>query len=110
MLTFICLSFYVFSLITPQYITCPGSEQPQTAVVSGLPSDSTEGRPQKERVWGSRAPLKGIYVGGCQNYGPFWGTLNIRRRTILGTQKGTIILTTIHMGSFKGIFQGTVSV
>ena len=34
------------------------------------------------------------HKGGCQNYGPFWGTLNTRCRTILGTQKGTIILTT----------------
>ena len=33
-------------------------------------------------------------VGSCQNYGPFLGTPNIRCRTILGTQKGTIILTT----------------
>ena len=36
-------------------------------------------------------------MGGCQNYGPFLGTLNIRGRTIMGTQKGTIILTTTHM-------------
>ena len=26
-------------------------------------------------------------MGGCQNYGPFWGTLNIRRRIIIGTPK-----------------------
>ena len=38
-----------------------------------------------------------IYMGGCQNYGPFLGTLNIRGRIIVGTQKGTIILTTIHI-------------
>ena len=37
------------------------------------------------------------YMGGCQNYGPFLGTLNIRCRTIMGTQKGTIILTTTHI-------------
>ena len=36
-------------------------------------------------------------MGGCQNYGPFLGTLNIRCRTIIGTQKGTIILITTHM-------------
>ena len=36
-------------------------------------------------------------MGGCQNYGPFLGTLNIGGRTIMGTQKGTIILTTTHM-------------
>ena len=29
---------------------------------------------------------------------PFLGTLNIRCRTIIGIQKGTIILTTTHMG------------
>ena len=37
-------------------------------------------------------------MGGCQNYGPFLGTLNIRCRIVIGTQKGTIILTTTHMG------------
>ena len=31
-------------------------------------------------------------MGGCQNYGPFLGTLNNRRRIILGTQKGTLHL------------------
>ena len=36
-------------------------------------------------------------MGGCQNYGPFLGTLNIRFRTIIGIQKGTMILTTTHM-------------
>ena len=35
-------------------------------------------------------------MGGCQNYGPFLGTLNNRCRIIIGTQKGTIILTTTH--------------
>ena len=28
-------------------------------------------------------------MGGCQNYGLFLGTLNIRGRIIIGTQKGT---------------------
>ena len=37
------------------------------------------------------------YVGGCQNYGPFLGTLNIRCRIIIGTQIGSIILTTTHV-------------
>ena len=27
------------------------------------------------------------YLGGCQNYGPFLGTLNIRCRIIIGIQK-----------------------
>ena len=34
-----------------------------------------------------------------QNCGPFLGTLNIRCRIILRTQKGTIILTTTRMRS-----------
>ena len=38
------------------------------------------------------------YMGGCQNYGPFLGTLNIRGRITIGTSKRTIILTTTHMG------------
>ena len=50
----------------------------------------------------SRRVLKGFtvegrydlkHVGSCQNYGPFLGTLNIRCRIIIRTQKGTIILT-----------------
>ena len=28
-------------------------------------------------------------MGGCQTYGPLLGTLNIRCRIIIGTQKGT---------------------
>ena len=36
-------------------------------------------------------------MGGCQNYGPFLGTLNIRCRIMIGIQTGTIILTTTHM-------------
>ena len=37
------------------------------------------------------------HMGGCQNYGPFLGTLDIRCRIIIGIQKGTIILTTTHI-------------
>ena len=40
-------------------------------------------------------------MGGCQNYRPFLGTQNIRCRIILGTQKGTIILTATHNWSLK---------
>ena len=39
-------------------------------------------------------------MGGCQNDGPFLGTLNIRGRIMIGIQKGTIILTTNHILSF----------
>ena len=38
-----------------------------------------------------------LHMGSCQNYGPFLGTLNIRCRIIIRTQKGTIILTTTHI-------------
>ena len=38
-----------------------------------------------------------FHLGGWQNEGPFLGTLNIRCRTILGTQKETLILTTTHL-------------
>ena len=37
------------------------------------------------------------YMGGCQNYGPLLGPLNTRCRSILRTQRGTIILTTPHI-------------
>ena len=36
-------------------------------------------------------------MGGCQSYGPFLGTLNIRCRNTIGIQQGTIISTTTHM-------------
>ena len=36
------------------------------------------------------------YMCGCQDYGPFLGTLNIRCRIIIGIQNGTIIWTTTH--------------
>ena len=53
-------------------------------------------------------------MSGCQKYGSFLGTLNIRCRSIIGIQKGTIILTTTHMeGTSKsksvGMFQGCVN-
>ena len=41
-------------------------------------------------------------MGGCQNYGPFLDTLNIRCRIIIGIQKGAIILTTTHIPACLG--------
>ena len=41
-------------------------------------------------------------MGGCQNYDPFFGTLNIRCRNIIGIPKGTIILTTTQV-EVKGL-------
>ena len=38
-------------------------------------------------------------MGGCQNCGPFLGTLNIRCRINIGIQKGTIIFRTSHVYS-----------
>ena len=46
-------------------------------------------------------------MGGCQNYGPFLGTPNIRGRIIVGIQKGTIILTTNHI-AFWGLYRGPI--
>ena len=39
-----------------------------------------------------------------KNYGPFLGTLNNRCRIIIGTQKGTIILTTTHVAASRKLF------
>ena len=45
-------------------------------------------------------------LGGCQNFGPFLCTLNDRCCIIIGTQKGTIILTTTHLGfRIPGLFE-----
>ena len=45
----------------------------------------------------SSTKLGGSYGGDCQNYGPLLGAVDTRCRTILRTQKGTIILTTTHV-------------
>ena len=39
---------------------------------------------------------------------PFWGTLSNRCRIIIGTQKGTIILTTTHMALVFGLQGSTI--
>ena len=36
-------------------------------------------------------------MGGCQKHGTLLGTLNTWGRTRMGTQKGTVILTTTHI-------------
>ena len=43
------------------------------------------------------------HMGGCQNYGPLFGTLNIRCRMIIRTQKGTLILTTTLMTLLRDV-------
>ena len=50
------------------------------------------------------------HMGSCQNYGPFLGTLVVRCRITLRTQKGTIILTTAHIRTQEGFASGTASV
>ena len=52
---------------------------------------------QQSRSTEAKTPNKPVHMGGCQNYGPFLGTLNIRCRSIIGIPKGTIILTTTHI-------------
>ena len=39
-----------------------------------------------------------MHVGGCHKYGAFLGTLHITCRVIIGMQKGTILVTTTHVG------------
>ena len=42
----------------------------------------------KRVLLGNPEVLEGpFYMGGCQNYDPFLGTLNIRCRIIIGIQK-----------------------
>ena len=52
--------------------------------------------PCPDTPYATELPYK-PHVGGCQNYGRFLGTLNIRGRIIIGIQKGTISLTTTHI-------------
>ena len=48
-------------------------------------------------------------MGGCQNYGPFWGPLNNRCRIILRTQKGDPNFDNHpHEGLNKGSSKGSV--
>ena len=60
-------------------------------------NSNSAGLPQAAGEWCSVVDRQ-THVGGCQNDGPFLGTLNIRCRTTIGIQKGTIILTTTHVG------------
>ena len=77
------------------------------------PATHTQAKEFYMEVWyvKTQAPMAGpsvyilleiyTYMGGCQNYDPFWGTLNSRCRIIVGIHKGTIILTTIHMKLYR---------
>ena len=50
-------------------------------------------------IWGYIVfhPYVGMDMNGFQNYGPFFGTLKIKCRIIIGIQKGTRMLTTTHI-------------
>ena len=50
-------------------------------------------------VSGVTLPETELQMGGCQNYGPFLGTVNIRCLIIIGIQEGTIIVTTTQVDS-----------
>ena len=51
--------------------------------------------------------LTPAHMGGCLDYGPFLGTLNIRCLIIINRDpKGTIILTTTHIGTFDPRLHG----
>ena len=62
-----------------------------------VPTDSSGKKRRLRTLVKAQCGNRCVYVGGCQNYGPCLGTLDIRCRIILGTQKGTIILTTTHI-------------
>ena len=65
-----------------------------------LKSQSSLVLPQVCKRFGeSRDVTSSFRMGGCENYGPFWGTLNTRCRILIGIQKGTIILTATHVVS-----------
>ena len=64
---------------------------------SELQSDSLRIFPQAVGPRVVHAGVVACFLGSCQNYGPFLGTLNNRCRIIIGTQKRTLILTTTHM-------------
>ena len=60
-------------------------------------------------VWGPALGVGWGYMGGCQNHGPFLGTLNMRCRIIIGIQKGTILFTTTHMLGIYSSYKMTPS-
>ena len=63
---------------------------------------------EKDLQASSRSERLLSHLGGCRTYGPLLGPRNIRCRTILRTQKGTIILTPTHMDR-RGCFQDAVA-
>ena len=84
-------------------------EHEDCSIVGSILASPCLGKLQSVLV-GPLSPLKmsceySIYGWLSKNYGPFLGTLNIRCRIIIGTQKGTIILTTTHMYMYSGSYR-----
>ena len=92
-------------LLTDHMVCCQicwdlGPDKPSTTVPKLLLRPRT---PQKVTIT-LTAPHTAndcSHAGACQNYGPFLGTLNIRRRSIMGNQEGTIVLTTTHVQKLR---------
>ena len=76
-------------------ITCrgPGPGYLVSRLQMGLYANSTSGTC-------CLASFLGLCVGSCQNYGPFFGSLYNMDLMFRVPKKGTIILTTIHVGVF----------
>ena len=65
--------------------------------MAGTPADAGRTVWRHCRESASKREFIGIIWVVVKIMVPFLGTLNIRGRIIVGTQKGTIILTTTHM-------------
>ena len=63
-----------------------------------------KGRKNFERKRQELQTYSNVYTGGCQNYGPFLGTLN-EVHVVLRTPKGTVILITIHIQGLHTMVQ-----
>ena len=70
-------------------------------VILTAPAQNFGSFPEAEKDVTRRLIMKAphTHMCGCQNYGPFLGTLNIRCRILVGIQKGARILTTTHIPS-----------
>ena len=83
-------------LVVVQF-TCPQNGHYVPCLVGNNPHVCLDWTTSKLSIQYWASSLPGKYMAGCQNYGLFLGTLNIRGRIIIEIQKGTIILTTTHI-------------
>ena len=89
----------MYIIHTPQYPHSPQNASLLNLKWERMKHFGGQRRPSTSSTWVLVEQHVAFDMGGCQNYGPFWGTLDIRCRIIIGLQKGTIILTTTHMCS-----------